>query len=110
MLELLFGNRNVEKILFFLLRNGQCYASQLRKSFNGPLDPIQKALLKLEKAGILVSFLQGRTRLFEFNPRWPFLDEFRTFLERAYKALPAKIQASYEPKGRRRPRRSGKPI
>ncbi len=111
MLNLLFGNQTTEYILFYLLRNDHAYARQLATRFSLAINSIQNTLLKLEKANILISYTQGRTRIYTFNPQWPFLSEFKTFLEKAYKYLPKEIQEKqYDPPKRKRPRRTGKPL
>ncbi len=111
MLESLFGNENIERILFFLLRNETCYALQLKKQFATALSPLQQALLRLEKGGILVSRLVGKTRIFQFNPRYFFRRELCAFLESAYATLPEEIKKKYyEKTERKRPRRTGKPL
>ena len=65
MLEYLFANKNVEKILIYLLIHEKAYATELSRSFHSALDPIQKTLRKLESGGLLVSFLEGKTRVFK---------------------------------------------
>ncbi len=111
MLDYLFGNTNIEKILFFLLVNKRCYGSQLKRTFKQALSPIQNALDRLEYGGILVSFLEGKTRIYMFNPRYPFLKEIKSFLEKTYSFLPQEYKDRYyEPKIRKRPRRKGKPL
>jgi len=109
MLEGLFGSKNIEKIVFFLLANKSCYATQLSSQFESALLPIQKSLQRLGQAGILVSRLIGKTRLYEFNPRYPFLSEFQQFFRTAYDSLPDKQKEKYyEPKIRTRPRKKNK--
>ncbi|NGX49878.1 MAG: hypothetical protein K940chlam5_01483 [Candidatus Anoxychlamydiales bacterium] len=111
MFEGLFGNKNTEKILFFILVNKKCYPSELRKRFQGPIYGFQKTLDKLENAQILVSFLYGKIRIYEFNPRYPFLNEIKIFLQKAYDSLPIKIKNRYyEPIIRKRPRKRNKPL
>lgn len=111
MLESLFGNETIERILFFLLKNETCYALQLKKQFGTALSPLQQALLRLEKGGILVSTLVGKTRIFQFNPRYPFRKELLAFLESVYGTLPENIKKKYYEKPiRKRPRRTGKPL
>ena len=75
MFEYLFSNKNVEKILIYLLLHGKAYATELSKTFKSSLDPLQKTLHKLEEGGLLVSFTEGKTRIFKWNPRYPFLRE-----------------------------------
>ena len=111
MLEYLFQNKNVEKVLIYLLLHEQAYASELSRAFGTALDPIQKTLLKLERGGLLVSFLRGKTRMFEWNPRYPFLKEIQALAQKAYEYLPEEIRDSqYQPMKRKRPRRSFKPL
>lgn len=111
MLETLFGSKVIEKILFYLLINNKCYGSQLSRTFNESLTPFQKGLDRLEAGGIVVSFLEGKTRIYQFNPRYPFLPELKEFLQKAYSFLPSDFQERfYEPKIRKRPRRKGKPL
>lgn len=111
MLEHLFGNAVIEKILFFLLTNETCYPSQLRDVFHTPLYSFQKALGRLEKGGIIVSHKEGKTLIYQFNPRYPFLRELEAFLKKSYEFFPEDIRKKYyEPTIRRRPRRQGKPL
>lgn len=107
MLHSLFGSKSVEKILFFLLINGKCYASKLAKHFKAPLTPIQLGLVKLEEMGILESGLEGKIRYYQFNPQCPYLQEFEALLRRAYTLLPGPDKKEYydpevSPKGMRR--------
>jgi hypothetical protein len=111
MLESLFGNVVIEKILFYLVINNECYPSQLKDIFQSPLYSFQRALARLEKGGIIVSHRKGKTLLYQFNPRYPFLKELRTFLEKAYEGFPSDIRERYyEQPTRKRPRRQGKPL
>ncbi len=111
MLEYLFSNKNVEKILIYLCLHGKANASELRVVFGSALDPIQKTLRKLESGGLLVSFLEGKTRVFQWNPRYPFLKEIQALSEKAYGYLPSDIQESqYQVNRRKRPRKTGKSL
>lgn len=111
MLEKLFGNGVIEKILFYLLLNEKSYASQLKEVFKVPLYSIQMALTRLEQGGILVRQPAGKTQLYQWNPRYPFLLELKAFLQKAYQFLPEKLRVQfYEVPVRKRPRRKGKPL
>lgn len=111
MLEYLFGNKNVEKILIYLSLHGKANATELSHAFDSSLDPIQKTLKKLEEGGLIASFLEGRTRVFQWNTRYPFLQEIQALAKKAYEFLPIHIQESYyQANKRKRPRRTGKPI
>lgn len=111
MLEYLFGNKNVEKILMYLYLHSKANATELSHSFGTSLDPIQKTLRKLEEGGLLVSFLEGRTRVFQWNPRYPFLQEIQSLAKKSYEFLPEKIQEkNFQRTRRKRPRKSGKTL
>jgi len=109
MLEPIFGNATVEKVLFALEIYGQAYPSGLAKLFGIPVNGIQQQLKRLEDGGIVVSLMAGRTRLYQFNPRYAFLKELRALIQKGLQYLPQKeIQKYY--RNRTRPRRKGKTI
>jgi len=95
MLEVLCGSKNIQKILIFLLINGKCYGTQLHKLLKSSLTPIQKALSRLERAGIIMSDYEGKTRLYQFNPTFPLLEELELLLKKAYTLLPAYEKGDY---------------
>src|ERR1700728_4231171 len=95
MLETLFGSKTIKKILIFLFLNGKCYGTQLHRLFKTSLTPIQKALLRLEKGGIIESYYEGKTRLYHFNPTFPLLGELEQLLKKAYTLLPAHEKKGY---------------
>ena len=109
MLEAILGSLSSERVLVFILARKEGYAREIARFFETALAPIQKQLDKLELAGVFVSRTAGRTRLYEFNPRYAFLTELRSLLEKAI--------SFYRPEDRerlvmvrRRPRRKGKPL
>lgn len=108
MLEALFGNQNVERVLFYLLNNGDAYPRALAASLETSLSPIQKQLKRLELGGVVVSRLVGKTRVYQINPRFAFRAELEALLRKAFKALPeSQVRGIYS--RRSRPRRQGKP-
>ena len=108
MLEGLFGNIMIEKILFFLAVYGEGYPLGMAKTFGVPVNRIQQQLKRLEDSGIVASRLIGKVRLYTFNPRYPFLTDLRRFIENAYKFLPDAEKEKFYMR-RTRPRRAGKP-
>ena len=108
MLEGLFGNPVIEKILFTLLASGDAYPLGIAKNFNEPVNRFQQQLKRLEDNAIVVSRLIGNVRLYTFNPRYPFLKELKALIEKAYDFLPEKEKDKYY-RRRTRPRRAGKP-
>jgi DNA-binding transcriptional ArsR family regulator len=108
MLEGLFGNATAEKVLLYLEQYEEGYAQGIANTFDGvSLSMVQRQLQRLERAGVVVSVLRGRTRLFRWNPRFVFLGELRQLLAKALRSLPAEERRRYFAQ-RRRPRRSGK--
>lgn len=99
-LEGLCGNRNIQNILFFLFVNQKCYGNQLQKALKTSLTPIQNALLRLEKGGIIMSSYEGKTRVYQFDPSFPLLEELEQLLRKAYLLLSAEEKKNFtlEPK------------
>ena len=110
MLEGIFGNASAEKVLLYLEQYEEGYATAIAGTFDDlSLNMAQRQLERFERAGALVSSLQGRTRLYAWNPRYPFRRELRALLRKALDQLPASERKRYFT-GRRRPRRAGKPL
>lgn len=95
MLEALCGNKSVQKILIFLFVNGKCYGTQLHRALGTSLTPLQKALNRLEKGGIITSYYEGKTRLYQFNPSYPLIGELEQLLKKAYTLMPAQKKKEY---------------
>jgi len=108
-LEGLFGNRTVEKILFSLQTYGEGYATGMARLYNEPVNKIQQQLKRLENGGIVVSRLIGRTRIYTLNPAYPFIKELAALIERALQFVPTGEAERYY-RRRTRPRRTGKPL
>ena len=87
MISGLLKNKSVERVLFFLLVNEKCYASQLSRLFALSLTPLQKGLDHLEKIGVVRSAFEGKTRFYVFNTSYPLLAELEAFLKKAYSLL-----------------------
>jgi len=102
------GSVSNERALIFILARDKGYATEIARFFATDLYAIQKQLDKLELGGVLVSHTAGRTRLYEFNPRYPFLKELKGLLEKALFFYPEELQERLLA-NRRRPRRRGKP-
>lgn len=107
MLDALLGGVTAERVLTYLSRFDEGYARGIAQHFGTALDPVQKQLAKFESAGILVSVEKGRTLMYLWNPRYPFLAELRALLAKAYDYLTPKEKERYTV--RTRPRRRGKP-
>ena len=109
MLEPLLASTNCERVLVFLAARDEGYLRQMADFFQTSPAPLLKQLEKLEAGGILYSRLLGRTRLYGFNPRYPFLAELKALLDKALDFYPEDIRRELL-SNRRRPRRKGKPL
>lgn len=109
MLEPLLASTNCERVLIFIAAREEGYLREISDFFETSPAPILKQLEKLEAGGVLFSRLAGRTRLYGFNPRYPFLKELKALLDKALTFYPDDIRARLL-ESRRRPRRTGKPL
>ena len=109
MIESVLGSISCERVLIFLAARDEGYAREIASFFTTSLAPIQKQLDKLETGGVLVSRTAGRTRLYIFNPRYPFLTDLTAFLNKAISFYDQDLQDKLL-LNRRRPRRRGKPL
>lgn len=105
----LFGNETAEKVLLFIENYGSGYPRAIASTFQIALTPVQRQLERLEKDGVLVSRMVGRTREYTLNPRYAFKEELSAVLRKALRILPQEILEAYFTK-RARPRRKGKPL
>ena len=105
----LFGNETAEKILLLIENYGSGYPRGIATTFGMAISQVQRQLERLEREAVLSSRLVGRTRVYEFNPRYLFRDELEALLKKALKSLPAEVLERYFTQ-RTRPRRRGKPL
>ena len=107
MIESVFGSELKEKILIYLTVNSEAYPREMSKRFGRSLSTVQNHLEKLEKNGVVVSRLKGRTRLYDINPRSPFKKELMALMEKIYEFLNQEQKDTYFIR-RSRPRKPGK--
>lgn len=103
-----FGSNARTRVLLALQVVGESYARELARLLGLSLSGVQKALVSLERDGLVVARAVGRTRLFRLNPRAFARRELERYLERLLEPedeLRARVAAI-----RRRPRRTGKPL
>jgi hypothetical protein len=108
MLKPLLGSINSERVLLFILVREEGYATEIARFFDVPINAIQQQLEKFEQGAVLVSKKIGGTRLYRFNPRYPFLASLKNLLNNALSFYPQEARdrlAIY----RKRPRKKGKP-
>jgi len=109
MLEAILGSINAERVLLFLTAREQGYATEIARTFNTALSPVQKQLERMERDGLLINQKMGNTRVYSFNPRYAFVGEVRQLMEKALTMCPeaTREELLYD---RRRPRKQGKAL
>jgi predicted transcriptional regulator len=107
-LEPILGSANAERVLVYILARGQGYTREIARFFGADPDSIQKQLAKLEAGGVLTTKQVGRTVLYQFSPRYAFLPELKSLLEKSLSFYPEGERERLK-MGRSRPRRRGKP-
>ena len=95
MIEAIVGNNTMEKVLFYLERYNKGYAQQIARTFSIPLNMVQKQLRRVEIGGVVVSSLEGKTRVYVWNPRFVFTRELRALLQKALTMIPEEEQQKY---------------
>lgn len=108
MLKSLFGSKDKEFVLQYILSKNEGYASKIARFYGLNPSQITKQLDTLEDGGILVSFQIGRSRLYKFNPKYYFKDELFALLEKARSVYPEELKEKLL-FSRTTPRKKGKP-
>ena len=93
MLAPLLGSESCERVLIFIYARNEGYATEIANFYGTNLYSIQKQMDKLEAGGVLVSHTAGRTRIYQFSPRYPFLKELKCLLEKALYGSRVKSEA-----------------
>ena len=70
---------------------------------------VQRQLDRFETAGLLISRLLGKTRVYVFNPKYPLTQPFQQMVQRVYESIPLGEREVLFPT-RRQPRRKSKPV
>lgn len=101
-----FGSRTRTRLLLALSLLEQSYARELSRILELPVSVIQKALVSLERDGLVAARSVGRTRVVTLNPRFFARRELLALLSRL--AEPEEAIRKAVAALRRRPRRTGK--
>jgi hypothetical protein len=109
MLESLFTSKTKEQILLFIAARNEGYAREISEYYKKSLSLVQVQLDKLEFGNVLYSRRIGKTLMYYFNPRYIFLNELKTLLNKVIDYLPEKEKERLTII-RKRPRRKGKPL
>ncbi len=109
MLDKILGSETAMKIMLHLIHYGEIYPTAVARDYEISVFGVQKQFQRFEDAGILVSKLVGKSRVYMFNKKSPVVKPFMELIKVYYDGLSMddkeKIFAA-----RRRPRRPGKPV
>ena len=83
LLEPLVGNGTGARVLLYIQNYGDGYAAGIARTFGLSKSQVMKQLDRFERGGILVQRPYGRTRVYQFNPRYALRKELQALLERA---------------------------
>ncbi len=109
MLDKLFGNETLALILLNLYHYGEVYSALVEKNTGIASRPILNQLNKMEEAGIFVSRVVGRSRLYQFNPKSPVIRPLKEIINITYSNMTLKMKEEMF-KERMRPRAKGKEV
>lgn len=105
----LFGSALRDRILtrLALSQNG-LHVRELARQLDASATAVHRAIVALERSGVVVSRPVGTTRIVLLNKRWYGAVELRALLERLAAAYPEVGERAQT--YRERPRRIGKPL
>lgn len=110
MLDQILGSKTAQKLFLHLYHYGESYPSAVAKDMKISLGAVQKQFERFENAGLIISKLQGRTRVYQFNMKnGAIVKPFIELIKVIYDSIPFKEKQEIFGT-RRRPRRAGKPV
>ncbi len=107
MYSAIFGNATAEKVLLYIANYGEGHTRVISSTFDISPNQVYQQLIRLEKEGILISKVSGRTKLFTFSPRLAIKKPLLKLLEEILILVSAEDQKKYY-RDRTRPRKTGK--
>lgn len=109
MIEVILGNRIKEQVLLYIYTHKEGHIREISSVFGKHPNTFMRQLRKLEQGGVLVSRKKGRTKVYTFNLRYPFINELNRLMEKVLMFMPDQDKHKYY-MPRLRPRRPGKPL
>jgi len=109
MIEAIVGNRTAERVLLHIYHYGEIHAAAIASDYGTVVNPIRLQLERFENGNIFVSKAVGRTRLYSFNQKSPYVKPLMEILKITYEAIPLKEREQIFNQ-RRRPRKKGKMV
>jgi len=107
MLEPLLGSTNAERVLDLCSHARGRLRAKIALFFETDCMAFKNNRKNSKVSGVMVSRKVGRTRLYTFSPRYPFLTELKGLLDKALTFYP-ETRRNDLLMNRRRPRRKGK--
>jgi len=87
-LRYILGNATAEKVLLHVYYHNGATGRQISRDHNIDLDPVQKQLKRFEKGGVLRKERKGRSLIYYFDERCPYLEEIVGMLRKLYNGTP----------------------
>jgi DNA-binding transcriptional ArsR family regulator len=103
-----FGSTTRTRVLIALWLLSESYPRELARVLRSPLSTIQKAMIGLERDGLIAAKAMGRTRVYRLEARYFAHADLVRYLRRLSEpetGLRSRVEAL-----RRRPRRATKPL
>ena len=110
MLDILFGSKNAERVLQYLLAKETGYIREIALFYEVSPSVIKKQLDKFELANIIVGRNLANIRMYELNKRNPFYEELVALLKKARNTYSDEERMELIRKKRTRPRANNKPL
>ena len=110
MLEVLFGSKNAERVLQYLLAKDSGYIREISQFYEVSPSVIKKQIDKFETANILVGRNLANVRIYKLNKRYTFYEELTELLKKARSAYSDEERMKLVRKNRKRPRSNNKPL
>jgi DNA-binding transcriptional ArsR family regulator len=109
MLDKILGSSVAQKAFLYLHHHGEGHASAIARTFKVSLSTVQSQLTRFEDAGVIISKVVGRTRLYTFNSKSKVAKLVEEIVKTYYDKIPV-AEKSKIFSTRTRPRRAGKPV
>ena len=91
----LLGNETAAKVLLMLENDREVYARRIASHFGVAVSQVQRQLQRLEREKILISHMMGKTKIYNFNSKYPLLNPLRSLLGNALTQLPQETRLRY---------------
>ena len=88
MLDKILGSETAQKIFLHLYHHGETYPTAVAKDFKITLGQVQRQFDRFEEAGLIISKLSGKTRIYQFNKKNPMTSPFMELVKRVYESIP----------------------